>query len=81
MKSHITAVFDVRAGTNADVMLHVAGMSPDEIAERVERAAQPYVSVCHQCAHNIIDPEVGDLVSFTVGNVDYVQQDGKWVRA
>lgn len=75
----VTGTFAVDAGTNGKARIDVAGLTPDEVAELFIRESDAYAGVCHQCAHNIDNPEVGDLVSFTVDGVSYEFRDGHWV--
>jgi hypothetical protein len=75
----VTGTFEVGAGTTGKATLDVAGLTPDQIAELFIQKSDAYADVCHQCARNIEDPEVGDLVSFTVDGVSYEFQDGHWV--
>jgi hypothetical protein len=77
----IRGTFEVGAGAVGEVDIDVTGMTPDEIAQAFDDAADVDTSLCHQCAHVIEDPQVGDLVSFTVDGVSYEQRDGKWVVA
>jgi hypothetical protein len=74
------AVYEVFAGTVHDDEADLDGLTPDEMALRINETAEPYVSVCHQCADSIDDPQVGDLVAFMVNGTEYTQDDdGKWV--
>jgi hypothetical protein len=75
----VTGTFAVDAGTNGKATLDVAGKTPDQIAEEFINGSDAYAGVCHQCARNINDPEVGDLVGFTVDGTDYEFRDGHWV--
>lgn len=75
----ITATFTVNAGTYAEGVLNVAGLTPDDIALKVEGELDVDTSVCHQCSHNISDPEPGDLTGFAVDGVEYELRDGHWV--
>lgn len=79
--AEIRGVFEVFAGTTADLTRDVKGLSPNAMAELVEREAQTCVSLCHECAHDVNDPQVGDMVAFTVDGVEYHQVDGQWVKS
>lgn len=70
--SRIFAAFAVNAGTAIEFELDITGMSDEQIVQAVEEASGEhlYVSVCHQCAQNISDPEAGDLVGLTVDGRD-----------
>jgi hypothetical protein len=74
----IIAAYAISAGGWAEGELDVEGLTPDEMAELVEQTLDPEVSVCHQCAHRISDPEPSAMVGFTVDGVDYEQRDGHW---
>lgn len=78
-----TAVYEVFAGTVVDNEADLEGLTPGEMAERINATAEPYVSVCHQCADSIDDPQAGDLVAFTVDGVEYTRRDGdgEWVAS
>jgi hypothetical protein len=75
----VSATFSVRAGAYGEGHLDVTDLTPDQIAERIWDVVDASTSLCHQCADSIIDPEVSDMVSFTVGDVDYENVDGRWV--
>lgn len=76
-----TAVYEVFAGTVVNNEAELDGLTPGEMAERVDNTAEPYVGLCHQCAGVINDPQVGDLVAFIVDDVEYTRHDGdgEWV--
>jgi hypothetical protein len=78
-----TAVYEVFAGTVVDNEADLEGLTPGEMAERIDATAEPDVGLCHQCSHSVIDPQVGDLVAFTVDGVEYTQRDGdgEWVAS
>lgn len=78
----IVATYAVHAGTTATVRLGDV-TDPDMVALYLSDDVQPDVSVCHECADNIIDPEVAHLVSFTVDGVAYEQdkETGHWVES
>jgi hypothetical protein len=80
--SHITAAFEVFASTAADVELDVTGMTPDQVADRLQDVGA-YVGVCHECAHVISDPELGDLTGFSIGGRHYGldPETGSWVES
>lgn len=74
----ITATFEVAAGTTGDYRLDITGMTPDQIAEALHNDA-PGISLCHQCAPSVVDPESGDLASFYIDGKSYsMQDDGHW---
>lgn len=80
--SEITVVFEVFAGTSADLKRDVSGMSPDELAAVVEVEAETNVSLCHECARDVNDPQVGEMVAFVVDGVEYARDDdGNWVKS
>jgi hypothetical protein len=64
--------FEVAGGTYDEIELDTEKMTPAEIATALAGQAGG-VSLCHQCAHEISDPQVGDLVEFTVGGQTYVR--------
>lgn len=74
---HVSATYEVDAGTAASGEVDIAGLSPDEIAELADQL-HPGISVCHQCAHEISDPEVGEMTSLVVDGVEYVKVNGHW---
>lgn len=70
MKEHnVIVAFAVNATTVAEFTLDVTGMSDAEIIEAVDAATYDHIdtSVCHQCGHNVSDPEAGDMTGLTVG--------------
>jgi hypothetical protein len=79
--SEITAVFEVFAGLTEDIRLDVKDLSPEQMADKIERSTAAGVSLCHECAHEVNDPQVGDLVAFTVDGVEYSKRDGEWVKS
>ena len=44
--------------------------TPDMLADLVD-AVHPGISLCHQCAYELSDPEPVELVSFTIGGRTY----------
>lgn len=75
----ISAVFEVNGSHVIDFTADVHGLDPEQIADLVYQS-DPGISVCHQCAHEIDDPESGDLAGFTVDGVEYHQVNGEWVK-
>jgi hypothetical protein len=75
----IEANFEVFAGTSGECEIDITGLTPDEIAELVEQSADAYPTVCHQCARDIDDPQLGDMTSFSVGDVYYEKVGDHWV--
>lgn len=76
--TEISATFEVSGGTTGDYRLDISGLSLDEIAERLQNDA-PGISLCHQCARDIVDPESGELTSFYIDDKSYSKQDdGHW---
>lgn len=78
-----TASYVVYASSAQDVELaDITGPSIQEIADAVDAAASD-VSVCHQCAHDISDPELGEMRAMTVNGVYYERgdDDGVWREA
>lgn len=74
----ISATFEVNAGTTSDHRFDITGMTPDEIAKKIEDDA-PGISLCHQCARDVVDPEPGELTSFYIDGRSYSKQaDGHW---
>lgn len=76
--SKITASFAIEAGGYGEAEFDTTGMSPDEIAKKTFTETDVNTSLCHQCANDVIDPEVSELTGFTVDGVQYVQVDGHW---
>lgn len=75
----VSASYAISAGGWAKGELDVDGLTPDQMAELIEQTLDPEVSVCHQCAHRISDPEAYEMTGFTVNGVDYEHRDGHWV--
>lgn len=74
----IVASYSVEASTAQDIELpDIAGLSLEEIATLVDRNA-PGISLCHECAHQVSDPELGELTAMTVNGVCYELADGVW---
>lgn len=73
----VVGVWEVNASHTEEVEVPATAVTPDEIADAVDFAAAG-VSVCHQCASDVDGAELGDLVSFTMGNVDYVKRGDHW---
>lgn len=74
----VSATFEVNAGTTTDYRLDIFGKTPDEIANEIQNNA-PGISLCHQCAREVADPEAGELTSFYIGGKSYsLQDDGHW---
>lgn len=78
--AHVGASFAVNAGTYAEGELDLSGLSPDQMAERIWELDID-VSLCHQCANGLSDPEPSELVGFNVDGVEYVERDGHWVAS
>lgn len=78
--AEISGVFEVNAGHVVDFTADVDNLTPDQIAQLLYER-DPGISICHQCAHDIDDPEPGDLAGFTVDGVEYVLVDGEWVKS
>lgn len=84
--TEIIATYAVHAGATAIARLDDV-TDPDLVALYLSDDVQPDLSVCHQCADNIIDPEVGHLMSFMVNGVTYEREridgyeTGHWVAA
>ena len=76
--SKVSGSFEVNASNWAEVEFDTDGLSPDEIVQKLYEE-HPGISVCHQCANDIEDPELGDVVGFTVDGVEYIRLDGEWV--
>lgn len=78
----VIATYAVHAGTTATVELDDVS-DPDMVALYLIEDSGELVdaSVCHQCAQNVVDPEVGDLVGFTIADVTYERDEetGHWV--
>jgi hypothetical protein len=77
--SRVSASFSVGAGTWAEGEIDTDGMSLDDIAEAVYEI-HPGISLCHQCAGELSDPEVVELTSFTLDGTEYTYNEdtGKW---
>ncbi|GLZ34849.1 hypothetical protein Lesp02_70360 [Lentzea sp. NBRC 105346] len=71
-RANIIATFAVYAGTTVEFELDVEGMTDQEIAEAVEAASGDHIDtrLCHQCAHNVVDPEAQELTGLTVDGRD-----------
>lgn len=78
-KTRITGTFEVGAGAVGEADIAISGLSPDQIAELFASESDVDTQLCYECAGRVQDPEVGDLVSFTVGGVDYVRDGAHWV--
>jgi hypothetical protein len=80
----IVATYAVHAGTTATLDLEDA-TDPDLVALYLIEDAGELIdtSVCHQCAHNVVDPEVGELTGFTIDGRSYERDEetGHWVPA
>jgi hypothetical protein len=78
----VTATFEVSAGHTADSELDVANMTPNEIAAWLDENGADGISLCHQCGHDINDPQIGKLVEFEVDGRHYVFNDntGNWTE-
>lgn len=78
----VIATFAVHAGTTATVQLDDV-TDPDMVAlYLIEDTGELVdVSVCHQCAQSVVDPEVGELAGFTIAGVTYEKDEetGHWV--
>lgn len=77
----ISASFAIYAGGWAEGELEVEGLTPDEVAELIQRELDPEVSVCHQCAHRISDPEAEEVTGFSVDGVYYEKRGDHWREA
>lgn len=74
----VSATFEVGAGTVADYQLDIFNKTPDEIANEIQNDA-PGISLCHQCARDVVDPEAGKLTSFYINGKSYsLKGDGHW---
>ena len=62
-------------------MGEVFGLSPEEIAYKLERDIGYVDSLCWECSTKINDPEISELSGFEVDGVEYVKdKDGLWVE-
>jgi len=75
--SEISATFEVNAGHSIDVTADTKGLTLDQIAEMLYER-DPGISLCHECAHEINEPESGDLIGFTVDGVAYEPDGDGW---
>lgn len=82
--AEIVATYAVHAGTTVTVELDDV-TDPDLVALYLVEDAGGLVdvSVCHQCARSVIDPEAGDLIGFTIAGVTYERDEetGHWVAS
>lgn len=69
--AEVVASFEVLAGTATTLTLDVAGLTPRALAAMIEENAVVDLSLCHECAHRISDPDSGELTGFTVDGVNY----------
>ncbi len=76
----VSSSWNVVAGTAVDTELDVTGLTPDEVAALVYEQAETHVSVCHQCAYGISDPEVTDLTEIIYDGKVFTEVDGHWVE-
>lgn len=76
--SKITASYAISAGGWAEGALDLEGLTPDQMAELIEQTLDPEVSVCHQCAHRISDPEPDEMTGFSVDGVHYEKRGDHW---
>lgn len=76
--SSVTGVFTVNAGAARDVEMVVDGLALEQVAQVIYEQAEG-ISLCHQCAHEMSDPEFGDLTQITVDERTYVPDGaGGW---
>ena len=81
MTSEIVAHFTVVGGTSIEARLDTTGLSPEEIAYKLERDIGYVDSLCWECSTKINDPEISELSGFEVDGVEYVKdKDGLWVE-
>jgi len=66
----VAGSFAVHGGTYTEVEIDVTGLTVDQIAEVLEN--ESYVSLCHECAGKVSDPEVGEMTSLEIDGVEYV---------
>lgn len=68
--THVSATFTITGGGYAEGELPVdpARMSPEYIAEVIAHRLWSGVTLCHQCDHEISDPDMTEVTSFTIGD-------------
>lgn len=72
--STVTGVFRVNAGAARDVEMVVDGLALEQVAQALYDQAEG-ISLCHQCAREMSDPELGDLTQITIDERIYVPDD------
>lgn len=76
--STVTGVFEVNAGAARDVEVAVDGLTIEQVAQALYDQAEG-ITLCHQCAREMSDPELGDLVEITVDGQTYLPDGaGGW---
>jgi hypothetical protein len=76
--AEVTATFAVSGGHTAKGRLNLLDLSPTEIAERIHLQLPASVVLCHECAHEVVDPELGELTGFEVGGTEFVRTARGW---
>ncbi len=72
--SHVSASFSVGAGSWAEGEIGTEGLTLAEVAEAAYEL-HPGISLCHQCAGELSDPEVLELTSLVIDGVEYTYSD------
>lgn len=68
--THVSATFTVTGGAYLEGELPVdpARMSPEYIADVIAQRLWAGVTLCNQCDHEISDPDMSEVTSFTIGD-------------
>lgn len=73
--------FTVGAGATQDgtVVVDPDHLDPEVVAELIEQAA-PGISLCHDCATELHDPELKELTAFEIAGRRFSLTAGRWVE-
>lgn len=68
--THVSATFMIVGSGHAEgeLPLNPAGVSPEYVAEVIASRLWSGISLCTQCDDQIIDPEMTEVTSFTIGD-------------
>jgi hypothetical protein len=78
-KMTVVGVWPVEGSHVEDHTLNVPDPLDPAKVEKLLDAAVQGVSLCHECGHDVNNAMLGQLVSMTIGDVDYERHaDGSW---